>query len=109
MYPVGSNGAAQAIVDARVLAAELARPGGTPEQALAAYEDARRGPANAIVLASRDMPADRILHEVGRRAPEGFDQIEDVLSPGELQTISDAYRATAFPDVVELNTRRPYL
>ena len=109
MYPIGSNGAAQAIIDARVLAAELARCGDRAEQALAAYENARREQANAIVLANRDMPADRILHEVSLRAPEGFDRIEDVLSPGELSEINDAYRATTFPDVTALNARPPYL
>jgi 2-polyprenyl-6-methoxyphenol hydroxylase-like FAD-dependent oxidoreductase len=109
MYPIGSNGAAQAIIDARVLAAELARSGGASEQALAAYENARRVPANTIVLANRDMPADRILHKVSLRAPEGFDRIEDVLSPGELREINDAYRATTFPEVTALNNRPPYL
>ena len=85
------------------------RSGGASEQALAAYENARRVPANTIVLANRDMPADRILHKVSLRAPEGFDRIEDVLSPGELREINDAYRATTFPEVTALNNRPPYL
>lgn len=108
MYPIGSNGAAQAIVDARVLTASLARSA-TPQDGLRRYEDDRREATSALVLANRDMPADRILHEVSVRAPEGFDRIEDVLSAAELATISDAYRATTLPDVTALNSRPSYL
>jgi 5-methylphenazine-1-carboxylate 1-monooxygenase len=43
------------------------------------------------------------------RAPEGFDQIEDVLTADELRTIGQAYRTTTFEDVDALNTRPPYL
>jgi 5-methylphenazine-1-carboxylate 1-monooxygenase len=42
MYPIGSNGASQAIVDARVLARELAGSGGDVLRGTAAYEAARR-------------------------------------------------------------------
>jgi hypothetical protein len=54
------------------------------------------------------MPADRILHTVSERAPEGFDRIEDVLSSAELTTITGAYRKTSFDDVEALNARPPY-
>jgi 2-polyprenyl-6-methoxyphenol hydroxylase-like FAD-dependent oxidoreductase len=109
MYPIGSNGGSQAIIDARVLAASLAAsPGGAPA-ALAAYEKARLGPASAVVLANRDMPGDRVLSEVARRAPEGFARVEDVMSPGELATLRDAYRATSLQDAAALNDRPPWL
>jgi 5-methylphenazine-1-carboxylate 1-monooxygenase len=108
MYPIGSNGAAQAIIDARVLAASLARAG-SPEEGLRAYETARRETTARLVLANRDMPADQILHQVSVRAPEGFDRIEDVLSAEELLTIGQAYRTTTLEDVEALNTRPPYL
>ncbi|MFC9973353.1 flavin-dependent oxidoreductase [Spirillospora sp. NPDC127200] len=104
MYPIGSNGGSQAVIDARVLAWELAR-GGDPEKGLAAYELARRETVNAIVLACRDMPADRVLHTVEERAPGGFERIEDVLSAQELETITGAYRQTSFSDVAALNER----
>ncbi|MFC6881817.1 flavin-dependent oxidoreductase [Actinomadura yumaensis] len=94
MYPVGSNGGTQAVLDARALARELARSPDVPT-ALAAYDAARRDEANAIVLACRDMPADRILHTVAERAPNGFTAIEDVLTPEELDTITTAYRRTS--------------
>jgi 2-polyprenyl-6-methoxyphenol hydroxylase-like FAD-dependent oxidoreductase len=104
MYPVGANGGSQAIVDARVLAYSLASSG-TPAEGLAAYEAARRETANAIVLACRDMPADRLLHTVSVRAPDGFGRIEDVLSAAELAAFDEAYRTTTLPDVAALNSR----
>jgi hypothetical protein len=66
---------------------------------------ARRETVNAIVLACRDMPADRMLRRVSVRAPDGFDRIEDVLSPAELAAFDQAYRATTLQDVTALNAR----
>ena len=112
MYPIGANGGSQAVVDARVLAYTLATglaSGATPEEALAAYEDERREKANAIVLACRDMPADRMLQMVSVRAPDGFDQITDVLSAAELAAFDVAYQETTLLDVAALNARPPYL
>jgi 2-polyprenyl-6-methoxyphenol hydroxylase-like FAD-dependent oxidoreductase len=104
MYPIGANGGSQAVVDARVLAWSLARAA-TPAEGLAAYESARLQRVNAIVLACRDMPADRLLQMVSTRAPDGFDRIEDVLSAAELAAFDQAYRATTLPDVAALNSR----
>jgi 2-polyprenyl-6-methoxyphenol hydroxylase-like FAD-dependent oxidoreductase len=104
MYPIGANGGSQAILDARVLAWSLARAA-DPADGLAAYEAARRETVNAIVLANRDMPADRLLHLVGVRAPDGFGRIEDVLSAAELASFDRAYRSTTLPDVAALNSR----
>jgi 2-polyprenyl-6-methoxyphenol hydroxylase-like FAD-dependent oxidoreductase len=106
MYPIGANGGSQAVVDARVLAWSLVRAD-TPAEGLAAYEAARRETVNAIVLANRDMPADRLLHLVSVRAPGGFARIEDVLSAAELAAFDQAYRATTLPDVAALNSRPP--
>ena len=108
MYPIGSNGGSQAIIDARVLARELARAA-TPAQGLAAYEAARLTAVNRIVLANRSMPVDQVLDMVSARAPDGFDRIEDVLAPAELAALRDAYRATSLPDVAALNSRPPLL
>jgi 2-polyprenyl-6-methoxyphenol hydroxylase-like FAD-dependent oxidoreductase len=108
MYPVGANGGSQAIVDARVLAWSLARArssSGSAADGLAAYEAARLQTVNAIVLANRDMPADRLLQLVSVRAPGGFGRIEDVLSAAELTAFDQAYRSTTLPDVAALNSR----
>lgn len=103
MYPVGSNGGSQAILDARAVACELAAAA-DPIAGLARYEQVRREAVNTIVLANRDMPMDRVLHAVAQRAPNGFDRIEDVLTAAELAALADAYRHTsgsapAVPDV----------
>ncbi|MEV5573323.1 flavin-dependent oxidoreductase [Spirillospora sp. NPDC052269] len=97
MYPIGSNGGSQAILDARALAYELARAD-DPSEGLAAYDRARREPVNAIVLACREMPADHILQTVTRRAPHGFDRIEDVLTAEELASLANFYRTTTHTD-----------
>ncbi len=104
MYPIGANGGSQAVVDARVLAWSLARAD-TPAEGLAAYQAARLQTVNAIVLACRDMPADRLLQTVSMRAPDGFARIGDVLSAAELAAFDQAYRATTLPDVAALNSR----
>jgi 2-polyprenyl-6-methoxyphenol hydroxylase-like FAD-dependent oxidoreductase len=108
MYPVGSNGGSQAIIDGTVLARSLASTA-SPEEALAAYEAARLPAVNKIVLANRSMPVDAVLDMVAARAPDGFDRIEDVLDAGELTSLRDAYRATSQEDVAALNSRPPIL
>jgi 2-polyprenyl-6-methoxyphenol hydroxylase-like FAD-dependent oxidoreductase len=108
VYPLGSNGGSQAIVDARVLARELS-VAGTPEDAVAAYEAARVPATAEIVLATRHMPVDRVVDMVHDRAPDGFAHIEDVLTESELASLRDAYRATSLQDVTALNTRPPLL
>ena len=67
MYPVGSNGGSPAILDARVLAWELAQTE-DPVAALAAYEAVRRPATSAIVLSSRAMGPERVLATVERGA-----------------------------------------
>jgi hypothetical protein len=51
------------------------------------------------------MPVERVIDTVHERAPDGFSRIEDVLSPGELAKLRDAYRATSLQDVAALNAR----
>jgi 5-methylphenazine-1-carboxylate 1-monooxygenase len=108
VYPIGSNGGSQAIIDARVLARELAAAA-APADGLAAYEAERLPAVNKIVLATRNMPVDAVLDMVHARAPDGFDRIEDVLTPAELAALKDAYRATSLPDVAALNARPSFL
>ena len=108
MYPVGSNGGSQAIIDGTVLARSLAGTA-SPAAALAAYEAARLPVTSKIVLANRSLPVDAVLDMVAARAPDGFERIEDVLGPGELASLRDAYRATSQEDVAALNSRPPIL
>ena len=109
MYPRGSNGAGQAIVDARFLAGRIKQLGATQE-ALTQYE-AVRGPATArVVLTNRTDPPDSILREVWQRSKgERFDKIEDVISTVELETISDRYKKIAGFDRETLRTRPSFV
>ncbi|GAA2355582.1 flavin-dependent oxidoreductase [Nonomuraea africana] len=94
MYPIGSNGASQAILDARALAAALSEAS-EPTEGLRSYEAVRLPLTNAVVAACRAMPADDILALVAARAPDGFSDIADVLSPDELATVTAAYHHTS--------------
>jgi 2-polyprenyl-6-methoxyphenol hydroxylase-like FAD-dependent oxidoreductase len=105
MYPVGSNGGSQAVLDARVLARCLAYTSPDREAGLRAYEEVRTEAVNALVLANRDMPADRVLQTVAERAPDGFERVTDVLTPRELAALGAAYRRTTGVDAAELNSR----
>jgi 2-polyprenyl-6-methoxyphenol hydroxylase-like FAD-dependent oxidoreductase len=107
MYPIGSNGASQAIIDARVLALELARCGGDVAQGLAAYEAQRRPATSELVLANRRHGPERILSLVEQRAPAGFEAIDDVLRRDERDAIGRDYRRTAGFDLERLNAQPP--
>lgn len=108
MYPIGSNGASQSIIDARVLARELRTHGCTPA-ALEAYE-AERNPATArIVLANRDNGPEKVMQMVQQRAPEGFETIEQVLSAAELEEAAAGYKRIAGFDREILNNRAPLI
>jgi 5-methylphenazine-1-carboxylate 1-monooxygenase len=104
MYPVGSNGASQAIVDARTLAYQLATE---PDlgKALGAYESARRPVTAAVVAANRDLMAVKCMELAEERAPDGFDRVEDVFAPGELEALSEQFKQVAGFDPVALNER----
>ena len=108
MYPIGSNGASQSIIDARVLAREL-RAHGLGGAALASYE-AERNPATArIVLANRQNGPEKVMQMVQERAPNGYGQIEEVLSAAELEEAAAGYKRLAGFDKDALNTRPPLL
>ncbi len=95
MYPRGSNGAAQALIDARVLADELAK-GGEPMAALAAYEKARLEATAKIVRTNRQFPPDYIIMKVEElTGGKPFDNIDDVISQAQLRELSDNYKRIA--------------
>src|SRR2546422_7912660 len=94
MFPVGSNGASQAIIDARVLARELAlQP--SIEAAIDAYDAARRPATAAIVLANRQAGPERCMDIVEERAPDGFSDLTAGVSQEGLPEISNAHQPTA--------------
>ena len=93
MYPVGSNGASQAVRDARCLADLLASH--APEAALAAYAAERLPKTAEIVRANRKGGPERVVDEVSARAPDGFARLEDVISREELVAIAGGYAQMA--------------
>ncbi len=93
MYPVGSNGASQAILDARCLADHL-----TVEDvpaALAQYEAERRPATTAIVHSNRNGGPERVIDLVAARAPAGFDQLDAVVTADERAAIVRGYASLA--------------
>jgi 2-polyprenyl-6-methoxyphenol hydroxylase-like FAD-dependent oxidoreductase len=95
MYPRGSNGSAQALIDARTLATELSR-GGDPVAALSAYEAQRREATAKVVLTNRSQPPDLInirVEELSGDRP--YRHIDDIISQDELRALSDNYKKIA--------------
>ena len=95
MVPRGSNGAGQAILDARALADCLAAER-DPVAALKAYEARRLGPTANVVRMNRANPPDAILREVFlRTGDKPFRDIAEVISRDELVALSDGYKRVA--------------
>ena len=93
MYPVGSNGASQAVLDARCLADLLAA--GDAPAALAAYEAERLPKTSAIVAGNRQGGPERVIDFVAARAPEGFANVSDVANREDLSAIAGGYARLA--------------
>src|SRR5947209_7513421 len=92
MVPRGSNGAGQAILDARALSTVLSE-NDDPVAALAAYEKQRLEATTRIVLTNRTNPPDAILREVFQRTHDRpFASIDDVISRDELVALSEGYK-----------------
>ena len=106
MYPIGSNGASQGILDARTLAFHLATAGDAAA-GLAAYEAARRPATSALIAATRGRGPDRVLDLAEERAPGGFGAAgrDAVLPRAELEAIAAGYKRTAGFDPAVLNAR----
>ena len=105
MYPIGSNGASQAILDARVLAGCLRHYPTDLPRGLQRYDEIRRPPTAAIVLANRQQGPEAAMQLVEDRAPGGFTCLEDVVSAEELRAIADRYKQLAGFAIAELNSR----
>ncbi len=104
MYPIGSNGASQGILDARVLVREFLKHG-VGETALQAYEAERRPATTRLVMANRGNGPDHVMNIVEERCGGAFENIGDVLSNEELADTAAAYKKIAGMDVSGLNDR----
>jgi hypothetical protein len=94
MVPIGSNGATQAIMDAKALAEALSAHADL-DTALVAYEDERRPMCARIVEMNRREGLDAILDRVEALAPDGFTHLADVIDPAEVAAEINSYKAAA--------------
>jgi 2-polyprenyl-6-methoxyphenol hydroxylase-like FAD-dependent oxidoreductase len=103
-YPVGSNGATQAIVDARVLGAAFLEHGVTP-RALHSYEDQMRPLTTGVIRANRGSGPDAILQRVEDLCGGHFDDINDVIPHADLAEHAARYKAVAGFSIDALNAQ----
>jgi 2-polyprenyl-6-methoxyphenol hydroxylase-like FAD-dependent oxidoreductase len=95
MYPRGSNGSAQALIDVRTLA-DLLATGGDPASALKAYEDKRLQPTANVVLTNRSSPPDFINIRVEElTGDQPFDNLDALITQAELRELSEQYKRIA--------------
>lgn len=110
MYPIGSNGSAQAILDARCLSDWLAQAqrGGvrTLETALLEYEAERLPRTSGIVLRNRLNGPEQVMQMAEERAPQGFADIHDVIAQPELAAVALRYKQLAGFDPAALQKNR---
>ena len=64
-------------------------------EALRAYEAERLPATGRIVLSNRQMGPERVIDLVAARAPDGFADLEQVISQAELEAIASQYRQVA--------------
>jgi 2-polyprenyl-6-methoxyphenol hydroxylase-like FAD-dependent oxidoreductase len=104
MYPIGSNGASQAILDAESIANHLITTADI-ESALRAYDDERRPATASIVLMNRANGPEQVMQLAEERSPNGFDDIHDVIPALELQEIADRYKQIAGFSIEQVNRK----
>lgn len=102
MYPIGSNGASQAILDAESLATRLADTHDVPA-ALQAYDDERRPATASIVLMNRANGPEQVMQLAEERAPDGFADIHAVIPHWELEAIAARYKQVAGFSIEQVN------
>ena len=106
MYPTGSNGASQAIVDARVLGANVVKHG-VSSRALEAYDEELCEKISAVVLRNRGAGPFVILNELDSRCGGIFEDIEAVFPAAEREELMSRYKAAAGYAVEQLNAAPP--
>ena len=106
MYPTGSNGASQAIMDGRALGAALVEHG-LGEAALAAYDAKFCGPISQLVLRNRGAGPFGLLNLVDERCGGTFDNIDDVIPAAERAAFMAGYKAAAGFAIDTLNAAAP--
>jgi 2-polyprenyl-6-methoxyphenol hydroxylase-like FAD-dependent oxidoreductase len=108
MYPTGSNGASQAIVDARILGASLIEHGVTA-RALRAYDSLLCGEISALILRNRGAGPFGLLNLLDERCGGVFDTIDDVIPAAEREAFMSRYKAAAGYSRDKLNNAPPII
>jgi 2-polyprenyl-6-methoxyphenol hydroxylase-like FAD-dependent oxidoreductase len=108
MYPTGSNGASQAIVDARVLGAAMIDHGVTAD-ALRAYDSLLCNEISALVLRNRGAGPFGLLNLLDERCGSVFDDIDDVIPAAEREEFMSRYKAAAGFAIEKLNVAPPII
>jgi 2-polyprenyl-6-methoxyphenol hydroxylase-like FAD-dependent oxidoreductase len=106
MYPTGSNGASQAIIDARQLGAAILDHGVTPD-ALRAFDRRMCGPVSELILRNRGAGPFGLLNLVDERCGGEFDNIDDVIPAAERAEFMARYKAAAGFAIDQLNAAPP--
>ncbi|KAK1461658.1 monooxygenase [Colletotrichum melonis] len=105
MYPIGSNGASQAIIDAETLAKQLVETQDDVVAALKAYESERLPATSKIIMANRGNGPDHVLQICEERAPDGFENVYDVVPKNELEDIGRVYKKVAGFEMESVNKK----
>lgn len=106
MYPMGSNGAGQATLDATSLSGHLARHT-DPANALQAYEQERLPATSEVVRRNRLGGPERVIDMVEHRAPDGFTTLADIIDPAELEAVVNGYAQAAGASRDQVNPSAP--
>jgi len=106
MYPTGSNGASQAIIDARVLGASMVAQGANAA-ALAAFDAALCGPISAVILRNRGAGPFGLLNLVDERCGGEFEDIDAVIPADERAAFMAGYKKAAGFAIEALNAAPP--
>lgn len=102
MYPIGSNGASQAIIDAEALYLAF-KENSNIEKALLSYEEQRIHKTASIVHSNRQHGPEIVMQMVHERAPHGFVNLSDVITQAELEEVANRYKQIAGFDKHQLN------
>lgn len=108
MYPTGSNGASQAIIDGRVLGAKFVESGVTGD-ALASYDAELCAPISELVLRNRGAGPFGLLNLVDERCGGTFDDIDEVIPPQERAAFMAGYKSAAGFAMDKLNAAPPII
>jgi 2-polyprenyl-6-methoxyphenol hydroxylase-like FAD-dependent oxidoreductase len=106
MYPTGSNGASQAIIDARVLGRIMTQQG-VSAGALAAFDAELCGPIGAVAMRNRGAGPFGLLNMVDERCGGQFDDINAVIPAEERAAFMLAYQKAAGFAKEQLNAAPP--